>query len=194
MDYLVTDYSPTLLILCQSAWLQMEPDRKGAAPAPKFKWRRNAPRNLLRAPNKLMERAAPPVFLSSPHLFSFSGTSGHPPAETFPPTPPPTPSVPPISSSSLLLLCFYAPLCTATSSSSSSVLIPLHMFEYQLEEKGESGGGREGGGKQHLWVMTVGLMQNPLSSWHHVGSCYWEVAMFLPCFTVTAPNCEIRLN
>lgn len=44
-------------------WMQLEPDWigrwGGAAPAPKFKWRRNAPRDLLGATNKLMERAAP---------------------------------------------------------------------------------------------------------------------------------------
>lgn len=93
---------PASLPACRLNWIG-----KGR-PLP-TKWCRNAPRDLLQAPNKLMERAAPPSFLSSPHLFFLSGASALPPAKNLPPNPFPflPPPHPPLFSSVPPLL--YAP-------------------------------------------------------------------------------------
>lgn len=108
---------------------------------------------------RLMERALPPFFLSSTHLFSFSGTPLSPPPRPCPlshfPPPPPISSMASSSPlSSISVLC--PPQCR-------SVLIPLCMFEYQLEERrsreeGEERRERRGGGEECLCLRVTGYI------------------------------------
>lgn len=176
-------------------WMQLEPDwigrwgGGGAAPAPKFKWRRNAPRDLLGATNKLMERAAPsslppffPQHICSPFqepplslplkpLFFFSSPSYSTPLSFH------------------LLLILPSSLCPLSSS--------LHCHQQQQQRVnpithvwipagGEGGEWGRGWGRREnsvceLWLsLWICLMQNPLLSWHHVCLCYWNAAMFSP--------------